>query len=104
MFAALAMLALFSAPLNTLLRLSLSDDRYTHIVVIPLISLCLVYGKRKRIFADKSWCPSLGLPLLLLGWVLYVASNSHSLSLEAFAIVVTCMAGFILCYGIRPFK
>ncbi len=105
-----AALALFRAPLDAWVRLSLNDRRYSHLVVIPLISACLLYWKRKKIFHDERWCPRFGLPLLGLGAALFGASRlsglgpSGGLSLAMFAMVVMWAAGFVLCYGARPFQ
>jgi len=101
----MASLALFWAPLDALLRLSLENDRYTHILAIPLISVCLVLWKRSTIFADKRWYPCLGVPLLGLGMLLYVTGLwSRELTVEVLAMIVAWVAGFVLCYGFDTFQ
>jgi exosortase len=105
-------LILFWPPLSTLVRLSFHDEKYSHIVVIPLISMCLVYLERKKIFLGSRYCPATGVPLLLLGAILYgialkqssLFNENDSLSLLVFAIVAVCMAGFMLCYGPQSFR
>jgi hypothetical protein len=57
----------FWRPLNALLHLSLHDDRYSHILLIPLMSVSLVYLRRERIFAFLRYCPSKSAPLLVVG-------------------------------------
>src|SRR5882672_10955815 len=42
----LALLACFSWPLFGLVRFSIHDDLYSHIVLVPLISLYLVWNDR----------------------------------------------------------
>jgi len=43
---------IFWTPLRELLTFSLHDDTYSYIPLIPLISACLIYLERKRIFRD----------------------------------------------------
>lgn len=89
----------------------LSDDRYTHIVVVPVISLALIWFRRKSVFANVHHSPRIGLPLLALGAGLsYLAAahlgadrgNSHFLASSA--IVVSLIAAFALFYGPRAAK
>jgi len=92
---------LFWTFLDAVVRLSLGNDRYTHIFVIPLITVCLVLWNRSAIFVDKRWCPRLALPLLGLVTLLYVtAIRVDQLSLGVFALMTTWTAGFVLCYGV----
>lgn len=103
-------LILFWVPLAALVNLSGHDARYSHIVLIPFISACLIYWKRKRIFVGDRWRPSVGVPLLVTGAVLYCVGHlsflipSDALCLVVFAIVVMWAAAFVLCYGPRPSK
>lgn len=104
----MASLALFWKPLASLVSLSLNDYRYSHIVLIPIISICLIYWKRKTVFLGERWCPSVGVPLLAGGAALYLfgrsslIGQSYGLCLVAFAIVFVWVAAFVLCYGPRP--
>jgi hypothetical protein len=41
--------ALFLNPLLELFRLSISADTYSHILVIPLISICMIYMEREAV-------------------------------------------------------
>jgi len=105
-------LVLFRAPLGTLISLSLRDDRYSHVLLIPLISASLVYLQRKRVFNRPSYCPSKGIPLLAVGMLLFylaqeqfpALSADDRLSVVVLAIVLVWMAGFILCYGSQSFR
>jgi exosortase len=103
-------LAVFWTPLRALVSLSIQDYRYSHIVLIPVITACLIYWKRKSIFIGEQWCPGVGVPLLASGAVIYgvarLASFSQGdrLSVTVLAIVVVWTAAFVLCYGLRPFR
>ncbi len=102
--------ALLWAPLCAMVRLSLNDSRYSHLIVIPFLSACLFYWRRKRVFLEVDWCPRFGLPLLALGAAVSVAGRSpwlgesERLSVAVFGVVVIWAAGFVLCYGARAFK
>jgi exosortase len=93
-------------------RLSIHDERYSHVVLIPLISLCVVYFERRRIFSESRYCPRVGTLLLLPGIVLYFIVEAWSsslnqndrLSLTVLAVVSLWIAGFVLCYGTQSFR
>jgi exosortase len=102
---------LFHEPLAAVARLSWSNERYTHILLVPLISLGLLFLRRQRIFAQTQYSPRVGLLLLGLAALLYAAARgwssplglSESLALSVGAIVLICLAGFVLFFGARPF-
>jgi len=108
LFVALS-LAAFHAPLARLLSLSLKDDKYSQIVVIPLISLGLICLERNRIFLESKYCVAVGVPLLLAGIGLSIAAakgawilnSGAGFQLAVFAMIVTWSAGFVLCYGVQ---
>jgi exosortase len=109
---AILSLILFWSSLGTLVKLTLQDDRYSHILPIPLIAASLVFLERKKIFASRRYCPSLGLPLLCIGLVLFGLAQSgfsslnqnDRLSLVVLSMVLVWIAGFVLCYGTRSFR
>lgn len=105
-------LALFRHPLSSLVSLSFHDERSSHILLIPLISACLIYLRRKRVFCASRYCLSIGIPLFLIAvalwYVLRIPLSSLSptdrLSAVAFFIVLAWIAVFVLCYGTTAFK
>jgi len=94
-------LILFEKTFVSLLNLALQSERYTHIILIPVISLCLIFWDRRSIFRKTSYCPRIGLPLIILGIVSYysAATAGSPLQITATAVILTWTAGFILCYG-----
>lgn len=96
-------LLLFQATARDLLNLALDSERYTHIVLVPLISLGFLYWERSRIFRNITYSLRLGLPLLLLGVSLHYGSRAMAapLQIAAFSVILTWTAAFILCYGTR---
>jgi exosortase len=102
----------FGASLSTLVSLSFQDDRYSHVILIPLMTAFLVYIQRKNIFTGARYCLSKAAPLLVVGIALFrlaqsrfspVDPNDH-LSVVVLAIVLVWVAGFLLCYGARCFR
>ncbi len=87
-------------------------EYYTHIALIPLVSLYLIYIKRKEIFAKINYLFTLGIPVLLLGialfsggllWGASLDKNNYA-SLITFSLVIMINGSFILLYGIQAYK
>jgi exosortase len=105
-------LALFRQPLRGMASLSFHDERASHILLIPCISAFLIFLQRKRVFGAIRYCPSIGLPLLIIAAVLwyslrtrlYHLTNTDHLSVLASLIVMVWIAAFILCYGVSAFR
>ncbi len=102
---------LFWRPLGALVGLSLRDARYSHVLLIPLISASLIHLQHRRIFANRGYCFSKAVSLWVLAIALfYLAQTRFSalnvndrLSPIVLAIVLAWIAGFLLCYGERAF-
>jgi exosortase len=99
-------------PLHQLVSLSLDDQRYSHIILIPVIGAFFLYRERHQIFpriASPSWA---GLPFLAAALAVYgllalrvvLAPPNYALSITALAIVLVWAAGFAVLYGVRTFK
>jgi exosortase len=105
-------LAAFFLTLSRLVNLSIRDERYTHILLIPLISVLLLWLERGRIFRESRYCPVVGAPLLMLGIIFHSSGKAwssalgqnDSLSLMVFGMVLVWIAGFVFCYGTRSFQ
>lgn len=91
---------------------SSQKEYYSHIVLIPLVSIYLLYQERKGIFRDQAYSISAGLPLLVIGAVLFLAGRFSGLqlnqnditSLIALSAVVFLNGAFIFCYGLRAYQ
>jgi len=92
---------------------SLHDEKaqhYSHISLIPFLSLYLVYIRRAAIFAMVEWAPSLGSILMAIGGaVLFVADNPAdgqmaSLSPAMLSLIMLCWGSFLFCYGPKAFR
>jgi exosortase len=106
------LIALFRTPLGALLRLSLTDDKYSHVLLIPVMSVSLVCFQRRIAFASAHFCFSKSIPLLVLGIGVFWLAQEHltslggqdRLSVVVLSIVLLWMAGFLLCYGVPSFR
>jgi exosortase len=104
--------ATFWGPLRRLLTLSLTDHRYSHLVVIPLISACLMYSNRREIFRTTRYALRIGAPLVVIAvgaawWFslrLLSAPNDYELSFVILAVLGAWVAGFLVCYGVKALK
>ena len=102
-------LVVFAAPLSMLVRFVLQREEYSHILLVPAVSVFLLFRDRRRIFSDVQTCWRLGLGVLLtgvlFGWLGYKyavsPSDNDRLFTAIFSLVVIWIGGFILCYGLR---
>lgn len=100
----------FWTPSEMLLGLSLHDDKYSHMLIVPFISLALIYLQRRVTFINVRISPIASAPFLLTGLIVYWASKdafpNHDarLSLIACALVLVWLGGFVLCYGSQSFR
>ena len=99
-------------PLTMLLRLSFREEQYSHILLIPLISVFLIYLEQGRIFSPLATQWPAGFGLLSAGLFLYWFGQHHSASLSendrlamvVFPVVLIWIGGFLLSYGLRAFQ
>ncbi len=101
----------FRGPLARLIQFSFDHEHYSHIVLIPAISVALVALERKRIFSrlETSWPAAFGVLLagVLVAWLGggYAASGNENdrLSVAMLAVVLVGVGSFILCFGLPAF-
>ena len=102
----------FYATLLSLLRYSLQNSSSSHIILIPFVSLFLLYFERERIFAAIRPAIVPGACIIAFGLVLFAVAafgpipkeGNWFLSAETLAIVVIWIGAFMLLYGIEAFK
>jgi exosortase len=100
---------IFWRPLWILTTLSLNRSEYSHLVLIPLISIALVYWRRRRVFSESVFPNYAGAIPFVAGIALYVVAahfsgasaqpNGASLSLSLMSFVFTCVGAFLFTYG-----
>ena len=101
----LAAVAWFWHPLVSLFDLTQQQEHYSHIVLIPFLSLYLLYLDRKAIFTSLEWSPWLGAFVIGMGaWGYWSAdaaiSDPDRMSITILALVVMCWGIFVSCFGV----
>jgi exosortase len=99
-------------PLRDLLTSPTHTEYYSHILLIPLVSGYFIYSGRKTIFADLKYSYAIGIPLLIIGGLLYILgwyqgyqlSQNDYTSLMTFSVLIFWMGDFILFYGRQAFR
>jgi exosortase len=111
----------YFSPISALAKLVFENETYSHMPLIPLVSLFLLVIQRKIVFAEAARKPAAGLAVGAGGLVLYGLATllRGHLSSQAFRnqdvpndYLALCMAGavawvigsFIAVYGLRAFK
>jgi len=110
LFTAVAMIVAYT-PIRALYS-SNKSEYYSHIALIPLVSIYLIYIKRKEIFAQVNYLFAVGIPVLLLGIALFLGGilwgapldNNNYAFLIAFSIFIFMNGAFILLYGISAYR
>jgi exosortase len=90
-------------------HLSRQDASASHLILIPLVTLALVYRDRKAIFSsvsfDLKWASSVfaaGVALIVLAHL--NGGLAARLSTAMGGVVLLALAGFIACYGTPSFR
>jgi exosortase len=99
-------------PIKALYNSSINSEYYSHIVLIPLVSIYFLYQERRDIFAEKEYSYLVGLPLLMIGVLLFFGGRFYGTQLNqndftaiiVLSAVVVIHGAFIFCYGIQAFK
>lgn len=102
----------FAQPLWTLLQFSLSSEQYSHIILIPVVTLALLYQERSKVFSRISGDRILGGCVLATGCLLHAGYLSGSSSLSrndqtswaVFSVVTIWLGLFLFFYGRIPFR
>jgi exosortase len=106
-------IAWFWGPLSTVINLSLrygEYEHYSHIVIIPVISLFLVYVRRETIFAQAEWGVRLGSVVMIATIVasslprILRLDDATAWTVAMVSMVLAVVGAFVFCYGMRAFK
>jgi exosortase len=104
--------ALFLNPLRALFRLSLASDSYSHIFIIPLISIVLIYLERDAILQKTGGASRFAVAFFSIGVLLYALSRSFAFSISAEGSLALAILGFLFLvwsgfawlFGSRAFR
>jgi exosortase len=105
----IALVTYFWQPLNALYALTEQEEHYSHIVLIPWLSLYVFYLDRKTILSAETWSPWLGSILLGIAglWVWRADTATYGenlLTVTTLAFVMMCWGIFLFCYGVQAFR
>jgi exosortase len=100
------------APLKALFDSARHGEYYSHIMLIPLVSIYLVFQSRRLIFAQQGYAFRAGIPLLLTGSLLYFGgrllggelNQNDFTAIIALSAVVFINGAFLLCFGFTAYK
>jgi exosortase len=104
--------ALFLNPLRELFRLSLTSDTYSHIIIIPMICIGLIYMERERILQKAGGPSRFAAAFFSIGVLLFALnrpfgfsiSADGSLALGILGFLFLVWAGFSWVFGSRAFR
>ncbi len=101
-----ASLALFRGLLTKMAALAIEDERYTHIVIVPVVSALFIWMRRERLLRVSRYSRQSGIPLLLVGFCLAVIpmgwsglGESEHLSVMACGVLLTWIGLGALFFG-----
>jgi exosortase len=92
--------------------LAFGNDTYTHIPLIPLVTVFLIYTNRRAIFSQVSDQWKVGAILVFFGTLTIAAArvnifqlqSANQLSLVVFGVVLMWMGAFGLFFGLSAFR
>jgi exosortase len=98
---------LFMRPLVSLMRLSLSSEDYSHLPLIPVFTICLLFVERRAIFTNLAYGPGPSSIFVILGIGLVVGLGQTGkswppdiqLAGHILALVLLWIAGFAFSFG-----
>jgi len=108
----LALLGAHAGTVRDVIHLSREDATASHLILIPFMTLALLYGRRESLFAETA--PGMATAtwrlggLLVLSWIAGVLAAAggpvYALSLAVIAMVAAWVTGFAACYGTPAFR
>ena len=107
-----ASLAICWPAISALTVFSFHHEFSSHVLLIPVLSLYLLYMERRVVFREVRSSLALGSALILTGAALYWSAMVHAslqgpaefLPGSTLAMVVIWMGGFLICYGFRAWR
>jgi exosortase len=102
----------FYKTLSALVQYSLHDQSSSHIILIPFVSLFLLYFERQKVFSVTAAGTAAGLIVVCGALVLYWCADrgliprdgNWALSLETLAVILVWVGGYIGCYGMAALR
>jgi len=109
LFLLLTTIAVFWKPLSALYSLTQEQLHYSHLLLVPFVSLYVFYRNRKVILTSGEWSPWAGIFMVGLGAIGYweadrATSGIDYVSFATLALVVVIWGIFLLCYGLGTLR
>ena len=98
--------------MQALFAMAFKDDTYSHIPLIPLVSLFLIYLERQSIFRETNYDWRTGSAVFVPGGVAVILarlnvwqfSSGNRLSLLMFGVILMWIGAFVSFFGARAFR
>lgn len=93
--------------LRNLVHLSLHNPEYSHLLLMPGLSLYLLWSERNRVFKQPKSSPRLALCALCLGLCFFIGSShvpDFALTMRVLALILFWLSGMLLCYGFNSLR
>ena len=99
----------FGPVLQQLLSFALTDENFSHVLLIPCVSLYLLAQRRRMILASQEWSPILGALVMGVGVLCYVSADLpdgevDKLAMAIAAFVALCWGLFVSCFGTTQWR
>src|SRR3972149_5319207 len=112
LFFSVTILIIFYSAISRLIILSFSNELYSHMVLITLISGYFVYSKRKTIFVNKKYSFAAGTILTIAGIIFYLLGINQQIKLNqndylfvtVSSALISWTGGLIFFYGTQTFR
>ena len=101
--------AVFASHLAQLFRFSLTQKHYSHFILVPAVSLYLLYTRRQELYAYAAPWARGGMALVLVGTLGFMLglflhprlSQNDFLALTALGMVLIWVGGFVTVFGFQ---
>lgn len=108
----LVIFTMFFHPLKELMGFLFKSELYSHIILVPFVSIYFLYLKRRIIFSDLEYSFRSGIMVITIGMILYFIGVKQGISLNQndylalmiFAAITLLNGGVLLFYGIKSFR
>lgn len=102
----------FWGPLWTLVQFSRQSEQYSHLVLIPIVAVVLLYQERAKIFSRVESGFAWGGPVAAAGALFYALhlfagsrlSENDRVALAIFSVVLIWLGLFLMFYGRQAFR
>src|SRR5262245_9260239 len=98
-------MAAHAAVVRALIEYSQQDVTASHVILVPFVSIALIFANRTAIFSSMSTKPAVGLPLIAAGLGLSaigqfaIADAARALTVSVSGLALSWVGGYVLFYG-----